>query len=249
MIAAGEGRSAGGRSSAVFLPGHMCDQRLFGAQILALAGIGVPSSVAALSSGDTVKALAASVLETAPPRFALVGLSLGGIVAFEILRQQAERVTHLALLDTNARPESHERQEARERDMAAVREGRLAEVTRAAKSAYLGPERPESDGLRALLARMSQDLGEEVYEAQARALLARPDSRPTLPGLRCPTLILGGRDDRLCPPAIQMEMGELMPHADIVLLGRCGHLSPLERPDAVSSAIVRLLLSPSEGLH
>lgn len=244
MIATGDGRIA---RSAVFLPGHMCDERLFGEQILALSEIGVSSSVAPLSSGDSVKALASAVLETAPPRFALVGLSLGGIVAFEIMRQQAERVTHLALLDTNARPESEERQKARERDMEAVREGRLAEVTRAAKSAYLGPEQPESEGLRSLLARMSHDLGEEVYAAQAQALLDRPDSRPTLPGIRCPTLILGGRDDRLCPPAIQMEMGELVPHADVVLLGRCGHLSPLERPDAVSGEIVRLLLRPPEG--
>ena len=235
----------------VLLPGHMCDERLFAPQISDLTRACATIQAPPLLGGDSVSALASEVLKAAPRRFALAGLSMGGIIAFEMLRQQPERITHLALIDTNARPETPDRQVTRQRDMAAVQAGRLIEVTLAGKSAYLGPDHAESAELRGLLAKMSEALGEEAFQVQAEALLTRPDSRPGLRHLdaRRPTLILAGREDRLCPPEVQFEMADLIPHADLVLLGRCGHLSTLERAKDVSAELARLLNRSSEILH
>jgi pimeloyl-ACP methyl ester carboxylesterase len=93
---------------------------------------------------------------------------------------------------------------------------------------------------------MSRSLGERVFLDQAAALRGRRDQRPTLGGIRCPTLVLAGRDDRLCPPPVQQEMARAIPSADLALLARCGHLSPLERPAAVAAALIAWLDRVSE---
>ena len=220
----------------VMLPGHMCDARLFGPQRAALPGRLV--LVGDLTADDNVAAMARRVLGIAPPRFALLGLSMGGIVAFEILRQARERVARLALLDTNPLPESEDRSTARLELMRLVAAGGLKDVVvERLKPAYLASESREDAVLLGLLVEMALDLGPCVFDRQARALLSRPDSRELLAHIRVPTLVLCGREDALCPVAVHEAMAAAIPGATLAVVERAGHLPTLERPAAVNAAI------------
>ncbi len=155
----------------LLIPGTWLDGRLFAAQGQALSGE-CAVHVADISRSDSIEELAVDVLADAPPRFALVGFSMGGIVAMEIHRRAPERVTHAL----------------------------------------------------------------EMLEGRER----------TLSAIACPTLVLCGGEDRLCPPALHVAMAEAIPGADLVVLARSGHLSPLERPNSVTDEIRRLLSRPQQ---
>lgn len=224
----------------VLLPGHMCDARLFAPLVAALPDRA--SLVGDLTEDDNVAAMALRVLASAPPRFALLGLSMGGIVAFEILRQAPERVARLALLDTNPLPESEDRSTARLEIMRDVAAGGLRSVvTERLKPAYLASGNRDDEALLALIVDMALGLGPEVFGRQARALLDRPDSRATLPGIRVPTLVLCGREDTLCPVSLHQSMAAAIPRARLVVVDAAGHLPTLERPEAVTTAVRRWL--------
>ena len=232
--------SASLQAPLILLPGHMCDARLFGSLVEALPGL--PARVGDLTEDDTVEAMARRVLATAPPRFALLGLSMGGIVAFEIVRQAPEQVTRLALLDTNPLPESEDRSTARLELMQLVATGGLREVvTERLKPAYLARGNREDQALLDLIVDMALGLGPAVFDRQARALLERCDSRATLRNIRVPTLVLCGREDALCPVALHESMAAAIPGARLVVVDAAGHLPTLERPDAVNSAVRRWL--------
>ena len=224
----------------VLLPGHMCDARLFAPLVEAL-----PDRVCLvgdLTADDNVAAMARRVLASAPQRFALLGLSMGGIVAFEILRQAPERVARLALLDTNPIPESEDRSGARLELMRVVAAGGLKSVvTEQLKPAYLARGSREDQALLGLIVAMALDLGPAVFARQARALLERPDSRATLGRIRVPTLVLCGREDTLCPVSLHESMAAAIPRARLVVVDAAGHLPTLERPDAVHTAVRRWL--------
>jgi pimeloyl-ACP methyl ester carboxylesterase len=227
----------------VLLPGMMCDERLFAPQ---LAALDRPATVPPITGHDTTAALACAVLETAPPRFALGGLSMGGIVAMEVVAQASERVAGLCLMDTNPLAEAPEVATRRGPQMEAVRAGRLRAVMRdEMKPNYLaaGPDRRE---VLDLCMDMAEALGPEVFLRQSRALMTRPDRCDALRGLRVPSLVLCGREDTLCPPSRHELMRDLIPGARLCVIDGAGHLPTLERPEAVNAAL-RAWLAEVDG--
>lgn len=224
----------------VLLPGMMCDARLFAPQIAALSGRHAVHC-APISGHDSMGALAAEVLAHAPPRFALAGLSMGGIVAMEVVRQAAERVERLALLDTNPRAEMPDVRAAREPQIAAVRAGRLKEIMRdELKPNYL-VESPKKPAILDLCMDMAMAMGPEVFIRQSRALATRPDQTETLAAWHGPALILMGAEDRLCPRDRHDQMHALMPQSTLVIVEKAGHLPTLEQPERTTAALLRWL--------
>ena len=224
----------------VLLPGMMCDGRLFAPQIAAFSAER-DVILAGLHRADTVEALAAHVLSVAPATFALAGLSMGGIVAMEILRQAPERVERIALLDTNPLAELDEVKARRLPQIEAVRAGRLVDVMRdEMKPNYLadGPQKP---AILDLCMKMALTLGPDVFERQSRALMNRPDQSETLRAARLPALVLCGRGDLLCPVARHELMAGMIPGAQLEIVEDAGHLPVLEQPEHTNAALRRWL--------
>jgi len=198
-----------------------------------------PHLCLAISQHDTVEALAADVLEQAPATFALGGLSMGGIVAMEVIRQAPDRVTHLCLMDTNSEAETDQIKAMRQPQIEKALAGQLDSVMRnEMKPNYLahGPRRAD---VLDLCMEMALDLGPEVFARQSAALRDRPDQKQTLQDWDKPTLILTGAQDRLCPLHRHELMAELMPQATLTIIPDAGHLPTLERPNATRAALVR----------
>ncbi|MEL6958399.1 MAG: alpha/beta hydrolase [Pseudomonadota bacterium] len=213
----------------VFLPGMMCDARLFQHM--------PPGPCLDISQHETVQALAADVLSAAPDRFALAGLSMGGIVAMEVIAQAPDRVTHLCLMDTNAEAETDRVAALRVPQIAKAEAGQLRSVMRdEMKPNYLA-DTPNRSTILDLCMDMALDLGPEVFVRQSKALMTRPDQKLTLSNWLKPTLILTGAEDRLCPMHRHTLMKELMPHARLTVIEGAGHLATLEQPAATSHAL------------
>lgn len=227
----------------VLLPGMMCDARLFDPQIADLSADHCVT-VAPITQGDGVEEIANSLLTKLPERFALAGLSMGGIVAMEILRRAPKRVTRLALLDTNPLAETPQTAAAREPQIVAARSGRLRDVMRdEMKPKYLA-EGPGQKDVLDLVMQMAEALGPEVFVRQSRALQRRPDQQATLRKCRIPTLVLCGAEDTLCPVKRHEFMAELIPQAQLVVVDGAGHLPPLERPDVTTQALREWMALP-----
>jgi pimeloyl-ACP methyl ester carboxylesterase len=186
---------------------------------------------------DSMAALARRILAEAPPRFALVGLSMGGYISFEILRQAPERVARVALLDTMARPDTPEVSAARRLQMDLATRVPFAEVIGALIPRLVHPSRHSDADLTRLIVRMGEEVGVAAYLRQQTANIGRIDSRPTLKDIRCPTLVLVGDRDQLTPPERAAEIAAGIPGARLVVVPECGHLSTLERPAAVNAAL------------
>ena len=220
----------------ILLPGMMCDERLFQSQLTALQDRW-HVAVLPITAHATVPELAASVLAAAPARFALAGLSMGGIVAMEIMRQAPDRVTHLALLDTNPLAETEKVSKGREPQIRAAETGELARVMRdEMKPNYLAETAQRAEILD-LCMDMALKLGPEVFVRQSRALQTRPDQTETLRAVRVPSLVLCGRYDALCPISRHELMADLIPGAALEIVENAGHLPTLENPDATNSAL------------
>lgn len=227
----------------VLLPGMMCDARLFAPQIMALSSETVVA-FAPISRGETVEDIAAHLLEQLPAHFALAGLSMGGIVAMELLRRAPDRITRLALMDTNPLAETPHVAAAREPQIVAAKAGRLRDVMREEmKPKYLAPGPGQQKTLDVVMA-MAEDLGPEVFVRQSRALQRRPDQQSTLSKCKVPTLVLCGEHDTLCPVKRHSFMAELIPHATLVIVPDAGHLPPLEQPDATTQALQAWMAEP-----
>jgi pimeloyl-ACP methyl ester carboxylesterase len=220
----------------VLVPGLLCTPRLYAEQIPALWRHG-PVTIADHVRDDSMAGIAARILAAAPPRFALAGLSMGGYIAFEILRQAPERVARLALLDTQARPDTPEQSERRRAQVALARAGKMAEVVDQQYPLMVQRRRLGDHGLRALVLQMAEEIGAAGFARQQDAIIGRPDSRPGLAQIACPTLVLVGEDDELTPPDRAREIAEAIPHARLVVVPDSGHLSTLEQPDAVTAAL------------
>lgn len=220
----------------VLLPGMMCDARLFGPQINALSP-SRPVGVGDLTGHDSMAALAAEVLAQAPERFALAGLSMGGIVAMEVIRQAPGRVARLALLDTNPRAELPEAKARRAPQIEKVRRGGLREVMRDEMKPNYLTEGPFRADILDLCMAMALDLGPEVFVRQSVALRDRPDQQETLRRVRVPTLILCGRHDVPCPVERHELMHGLIQGSTLRIIEGAGHLSTLEQPAAVTAAL------------
>ncbi len=219
----------------VLLPGMMCDGRLFSPQIAAFSDRAV--MVAPISAADTITALAAAILRVAPPRFALAGLSMGGIVAMEVMAQAPERVAGLCLMDTNSKAEHPSVAEGRAPQMARVRDGDLRAVMRdEMKPNYLA-DGPNLGAILDVCMAMAEALGPDVFLRQSNALMTRPDQQEVLCGVRVPTLVMCGREDALCPLHRHELMHGLVEGAELVVIEGAGHLPTLEQPEATNGAL------------
>jgi pimeloyl-ACP methyl ester carboxylesterase len=221
----------------LLIPGLMCSARLYGPQIPALWPHG-PVSIANHRFDDSMAAIARRILATAPPRFAAVGLSMGGIISFEIWRQAPERVAKLALLDTNARNDAPSHSARRDEWIAMAEGGRYRDAQDEFFKILVHADRLDDPALKRIAYQMGEETGPEAFVRQQRALKARPDSRPDLPTINCPTLVLVGDGDELTPPLLAEEIASGIPNSRLVVVADCGHLSTLERPEAVNAALV-----------
>ncbi len=211
----------------ILIPGMMCDARMWGTLPAALP---CPVLHDIPDSADSMADLAAALLADAPPRFALCGLSLGGILAMEVLRQAPERVERLALMDTNPLAERPEVQARRGPQIQNALTGGLARVMRdEMKPNYLA-EGTRKERILDLCMDMALALGPQVFARQSRALCDRPDQTATLAAFRRPALVLMGEEDRLCPRDRHALMAALMPQSRFAIIPGAGHLPPLERP-------------------
>ncbi len=227
----------------VFLPGLMCDARLFGPQIADLSRDHAVMT-APITGGERIEEIASTVLDMMPRRCALAGLSMGGIVAMEIYRRAPDRVTRLALMDTNPLAETPPVAAQREPQILRARAGRLDDVmSEELKPNYLaaGPHRGE---ILALVMDMARGLGVEVFVRQSRALQRRRDQQATLRRIDVPTLVLCGAEDTLCPIKRHVFMAEMIPRADLRVIEGAGHLPTLERPEETTRALRDWLSAP-----
>ncbi|WP_262298888.1 alpha/beta fold hydrolase [Microvirga sesbaniae] len=222
--------------SLVLIPGLACTARLFEPQIAAL-GAGRTIVVADHTLDDSIAAIASRLLRAAPDRFALAGLSMGGYIAMEVMRQAPGRVERLALLDTSARPDTPEASQDRERLIALAQAGRFEEIHAVLWPRLVHPDRRGDADLQAVLLEMMRETGAEAYIRQQRAIMARPDSRTSLPVIEIPTLVLVGEGDAVTPVEIAREMAEMIEWASLVVVPGAGHMSTLEQPDRVTHAL------------
>jgi pimeloyl-ACP methyl ester carboxylesterase len=225
----------------VLVPGLGCSARLYSPQIEALWRFG-PVTVADHTRDETMEAIAKRILANAPPRFALAGLSMGGFISFAILRLAPERVDRVAFLDTNARADVPERAAEREKFIAMAQAGKFAEVNAALTPRYLHPDH-RGEAFRRIVDQMAADVGVEGFIRQQRAIMSRPDSRPMLSGIKCPALVLVGDADQATPPELSKEIAGGIAGSKLVVVKDCGHLSTIEQPDAVNSAMIGWLQS------
>jgi len=222
-------------SPLVLLPGLLCDATLWRAQVEGLAAI-ASVFVPDLTLDTEVAAMAARVLAVAPERFALGALSMGGYVAFEIMRQAPQRVTRLALFSTSASPDTAEQAEERRQGIASLGHGRFVGVGRHLLPQLIHPSRlaePVAQTVRA----MAERVGGPAFLRQQQAILARPDSRPGLAGIAVPTLVGVGDSDELTPPAEARIIHEGIAGSTLHVFGTCGHLPALERPDETTGLL------------
>ncbi|MEM6818093.1 MAG: alpha/beta hydrolase [Pseudomonadota bacterium] len=219
----------------VLAPGMLCDRRLFEPQIEVLSG---NVTVADLTQADSISGMAEHLLAGAPARFALAGLSLGGIVALECVRLAPERITHLALLDTTPRADTPEKRDTRTHQMREADAGHFRDiVVNELKPGYLATSLMNDAALRQLVIDMAVDLGPDVFHRQSSALMGRRSNEALLPNITAKTLVLCGEEDRLCPVALHQQMAATIPNAHLTVIPDCGHLPTLERPDTVTAAL------------
>jgi pimeloyl-ACP methyl ester carboxylesterase len=227
----------------LLLPGLLCDARLWRDVLPPLAGLAA-ARVADLTRADSVSGMARDALAVMEdvPRFAVAGLSMGGYVALEIMRRAPDRVTHLALLDTSARPDTPEQTERRQGLLALSRQGQFKGVTPRLLPLLVHASRQQGPVAEDVMA-MAERVGAEAFLRQQTAIMGRPDSRPLLPRIAVPTLIACGEEDALTPPALHEEMAALIPGARLVRFAGAGHLPTMEVPDAAATALAAWLKS------
>jgi pimeloyl-ACP methyl ester carboxylesterase len=200
-----------------------------------------PVTIADHTRDDSMAGIARRILSTAPPKFALAGISMGGYISFEILRQAPERVLKLALLDTSARADLPETSEVRRAQVAEARKGGLRDVVAKSFPTWVHPDRRTDQGLLDIAFLMADEVGIEGFASQQEANISRIDSRPSLASIRCPTLVLVGEQDQLTPPDRARETAAEIAGARLVIVPECGHSSTWEQPAKVLAAIAELL--------
>ena len=224
-------------SPIVFVPGLLCSAEIFAPQIAALWPYG-PVMIASTLEGETMSEIATAILADAPQRFALVGISMGGYICFEIMRQAPERVLKLALLDTSARPDTPEETERRLSYVTQAREGDFRALLEQIMPVTLLPAHRADPLLRDVNIRMGLTVGLEGFARQAEAAGKRIDSRPMLSKISVPTLVLVGESDTVIPPDRSGEIAGAISNARLVVVAECGHGSPIEQPEAVNRALI-----------
>ncbi|NNK79186.1 MAG: alpha/beta fold hydrolase [Litoreibacter sp.] len=215
----------------------MCDARLFGSQMVEL-GKTRALHLPPIGGHETVEAIASEILAGAPDRFALAGAGFGGMVALEVTRQDPERVTRLALLDTIAQAELPAIAANRDPQIARVMAGLLPEVIREDITPEDLAPGPHRQAVLDLVLRMALDQGEGVYLRQSRAMQRRPDQQATLRRLKVPTLILCGAHDRVYPLPRHRFLAEMIETASLHVVAGAGHFPTLEQPEDTTHALI-----------
>jgi len=227
----------------VFLPGMMCDARLFAPQVTALSRE-MAVTVAPITMGERVEEMASALLGVLPAKFALAGLSMGGIVAMEILRRAPERVTRVALMDTNPLAETPQSAAGYEPLIVGARAGRFEDMMRMIlKPEHLAPG-PQRLQVMAQVAEMGRAMGPDVFIRQCRALQRRKDQQATLRWIKMPALVLCGEHDGLTPVKRHTFMAELIPYARLEIVPDAGHLPTLEQPEVVTAILRHWMTQP-----
>ena len=225
----------------VLVPGLLCTSEVFAPQVAALWPHG-PVTIASTLEGETIAGIASAILDGAPPRFALGGISMGGYICLEIMRQAPERISRLALLSTSARPDTPDQTAQRRSLIAQASNENFAALLTQVYAAILHPAHQGDPVLRATNVRMGLTVGIEGMARQLQACIGRSDSRPCLPDIAVPTLVLVGDSDPLMPLEHSQEMTAAIPGARLVVIENCGHASTLEQPEAVNSALIEWLI-------
>ncbi|MGK0363276.1 MAG: pimeloyl-ACP methyl ester carboxylesterase [Saprospiraceae bacterium] len=221
----------------VLLPGTLCTADLFAQQKRTLSDI-AECVVGNISSSDNLSEVAANILSENKGNFSIIGLSYGGIIAFEILRQAPERIDNLILMNTNYKKPSEATRAAQQRFLGMSQLGEFREImTDFLKDAMLHPENAKLQSLRDTILKMALDTGRVAFFNQIKAQLNRPDSTEDLPNINCPTLIITGREDKVCTPELHEEMASMIPNAELEIVEKCGHLSTLEQPEEINRII------------
>ncbi|WP_298243366.1 alpha/beta hydrolase [uncultured Bradyrhizobium sp.] len=226
----------------VLVPGLASSARIYAPVVPALWRFG-PVMIANHIRDDSMADIAARLLREAPPRFALAGHSMGGYIALEIMRQAPERVIKLALINTQARPDTPEATARRRGLMERARRGELRAIREESFPELVHPSRRDDSDILKLVHAQDEDVGVEGYLRQQTAIIARVDSRPTLATITCPTLVLTGDADNTIPNAFSKEMAEGIAGARLVILEACGHLPQAEQPEATARALTEWLAS------
>ena len=220
----------------IMIPGMMCDARLFEPQIALLSG-DVNIIIPNLTEHKSIAGFAKDILANAPQQFALLGLSMGGIIAMEILRQAKGRVEKLALLDTNPLAEKNDIKTRRRAQMEAAKNGKFTHIMRhEIKPNYLAAG-PLQMQILDLCMEMAKDLGVDTFINQSMALMDRRDQTATLKSIDKPTLVLCGEEDRLCPVERHELMYDIIPQAELAIISGAGHMPVLEQPEHTNAII------------
>ncbi len=227
----------------LFIPGMMCDVRLFEHQVEHFSQER-NVMIACATRGERIEEIASTILMESPHKFALAGLSMGGIIAMEILRRAPERVTRICLMDTNPLAETPQSAAAYEPMIVGIKSGRMMDMIRGfLKPEFLAP----GPGRMAVLARMqemAESLGPEVFMRQIRALQRRRDQQAVLRKCRVPALVMCGAHDGLTPPKRHEFMAELIPYAKLSIVETAGHVPTLEAPEVVNGLLTEWLSQP-----
>lgn len=226
----------------ILLPGTLCDASLWAHQVTHLSDI-ADVQVGDLTGSSTIEDLAKKVLHKAPAKFALAGLSLGGIVAMEIFRQAPERVLKLALLNTTANPPYPAQQDGWNEIISELETGGFRSIVEEKFIPnLLYKDHPQKKDLLLTIDAMVENVGEKSYLNQLKAVTLKPNGNEVLPTIKCDTLLLVGKEDVLCTAEMHKEMHKKVPHAELVIIEQCGHLSTIEQPEQVTDAMRKWLL-------
>lgn len=228
------------RTTLVLLPGLINTRRVFQHQIEALSDV-ADCIVPELWHHDTMGAMADAALAMAPPRFALAGFSMGGYVAFEIMRRASQRVERLALIDTQAVPDAAESTRRRRTLLEQAKVGRFHGVQRTLLPQFVHARNIDDATITQPIFAMAQEIGADGFVSEQRAIIDRADSRHLLVDIDVPTVVIVGRQDQVTPLARSEEMAADIANSRLVVLEECGHMSPLERPAEVTDALRRWL--------
>ena len=224
----------------MFVPGLLCTGDLFASQIAHLSNKH-RCHVADHATSDTLEGIAGSILQKAPGRFALAGLSMGGYIAFEMIRQAPDRITRLALLDANARADRPEQFKQRRVLMQAAQTVGARAVQGMLLRYLIHTDRLHDRELTSRVLLMADGTGVNAFVRQQQAIMGRPDNRPFLAQIKCPAVIVVGEQDALTPVKVSEEMHAALAGSTLAVIPHCGHLSTMEKPDAVNKILDRWL--------
>jgi pimeloyl-ACP methyl ester carboxylesterase len=227
----------------ILVPGLICNERLWTHQVDSLSELADVSVTREHMLHDDIRDIADAILATAPDRFAVAGLSFGGYIALEIVRRAPQRVDRLALLDTRAEADSEAVVNQRKQLIEQSKIGRFLGVSDKLLQIFLHPARLSDELLVDEVKKMAAEVGRDGFIRQQTAIMGRPDSLSDLPDITCPTLVLVGRQDALTTVADHEVMHERLPNSKLVIVENCGHLSTMERPEAVTEAMREWLCS------